>query len=294
MTGTTGTYDIRTMTPDEVAQAVDWAAAEGWNPGLQDTDCFLTVDPAGFIGGWLDGEMISSISVVNYDDAFSFLGFYIVAEAYRGRGYGYKLWQEAIKHAGNRLIGLDGVVAEQDNYRRSGFQFAYNNIRYGGVPKPLGGAHVPSGVAITPLTASDAALAAALSTYDRRMFPAPREAFLKAWVSAEGHIARVARAGDGGVLGYGVIRPCRTGFKIGPLFADDAAIARVLVSELIKAADTGSADVFLDVPEPHDDAVAIAKDLGLEPVFETARMYTGPAPDIDTGRIFGVTTFELG
>lgn len=286
----TGNYQIRTMTPAEVAQAVDWAAAEGWNPGLADTECFLSVDPGGFIGGWLDGRMISSISVINYDDAFSFLGFYIVEEPHRGNGYGYALWQEAIKHAGGRLIGLDGVVAEQDNYRRSGFEFAYNNIRYGGVPQALSDAHVPSGVTLVPLAGSSPDI----STYDRRVFPAPREAFLDAWVSAKDHVARAVRAGDGGVLGYGVIRPCRTGFKIGPLFADDPAIARALVTELIAATGTNGADVFLDVPEPHGSAVAMAKDLGLEPVFETARMYTGPAPDIDMARIFGVTTFELG
>ncbi len=28
--------------------------------------------------------------------------------------------------------------------------------------------------------------------------------------------------------------------------------------------------------------------------FETARMYTGPAPALPLRRIFGVTTFELG
>ena len=31
---------IRTMRPEEIAIAVDWAAAEGWNPGLADADCF--------------------------------------------------------------------------------------------------------------------------------------------------------------------------------------------------------------------------------------------------------------
>jgi len=29
-------------------------------------------------------------------------------------------------------------------------------------------------------------------------------------------------------------------------------------------------------------------------VFETARMYKGPAPQLPVERIFGVTTFELG
>ncbi|MCF3630644.1 GNAT family N-acetyltransferase [Thalassospiraceae bacterium LMO-SO8] len=283
-------YTIRTMTAGEVDQAVDWAAAEGWNPGLSDAGCFRAVDPDGFIGGWLNGRMISSISVVNYGDAYSFLGFYIVEEAHRGNGHGYALWQEAVKHAGDRLIGLDGVVAEQDNYRRSGFEFAYNNIRYGGAPKALDDAHVPSGVLITPLDGA----APDLADYDRKMFPAPRAAFLESWISTPGHLARAARAGDGGLLGYGVIRPCHTGFKIGPLFADDPAIARALARDLIAAADLGGQDVFLDVPEPNGDAGDLARDLALTPVFETARMYTGPAPTIDIPRIYGVTTFELG
>ncbi len=283
-------YIIRTMAPDEIAVAVDWAAAEGWNPGMDDAACFQTVDPQGFIGGWLNGQMISTISVVNYDDAFSFLGFYIVAEPYRGQGHGYALWQEAIKHAGTRLIGLDGVVAEQDNYRRSGFEFAYNNIRYGGAPKLPSNAWPPTGVTIKPLDIVGADLAA----YDRQMFPAPRETFMKAWLSSPGHIARAARSATGEVCGYGAIRPCRTGHKIGPLFADNAMVARALVSDLIDAADLDGGEIFLDVPEPNAAAATIAQDLGLTPVFETARMYTGPAPKIDTARIFGVTTFELG
>ncbi len=40
--------------------------------------------------------------------------------------------------------------------------------------------------------------------------------------------------------------------------------------------------------------LALAQDFGLVPVFETARMYTGPIPPLRLERIFGVTTFELG
>ena len=34
---------VRVMRPDEIALAADWAAAEGWNPGLADPACFTTV-----------------------------------------------------------------------------------------------------------------------------------------------------------------------------------------------------------------------------------------------------------
>src|SRR6266852_2642626 len=75
----TDDFHIRPMRPDEVALAVDWAAAEGWNPGLADAACFAAVDPGGFLIGEFLGEPAATISVVNYDDTFAFLGFYIHA-----------------------------------------------------------------------------------------------------------------------------------------------------------------------------------------------------------------------
>ncbi|MCG8508487.1 MAG: GNAT family N-acetyltransferase [Rhodospirillales bacterium] len=285
-------FTIRTMSPADVGRAIDWAAAEGWNPGLSDADCFAAVDADGFMGGWLGARLIASISVVNYDSRFAFLGFYIVDSSHRGRGYGYRLWRHAVRHAGERLVGLDGVLAEQDTYRRSGFELAYRNIRYGGTPSAdMSRAPCPAGLKVTSLDR----LTPETAAFDRRMFPAPREAFLEAWVSAPGHVPLVAHR-DGKLAGFGVIRPCRNGHKIGPLFADDRPAAEALLMALLKASgiNGGSGEVFLDVPEPNRPGLALARDLGLKPVFETARMYTGPAPQIDLGRIFGVTSFELG
>ena len=88
------------------------------------------------------------------------------------------------------------------------------------------------------------------------------------------------------------MRLCRQGHKIGPLVAENAADAGALLAALIQGA--GASEVFLDVPEPNRAGVALAEAHGLKPVFETARMYTGPAPDLQPERIFGITSFELG
>ncbi len=40
---------IRSMRREELDVLVDWAAAEGWNPGLHDAGIFWTTDPGGFI-----------------------------------------------------------------------------------------------------------------------------------------------------------------------------------------------------------------------------------------------------
>ena len=50
------------MRSDEIAIAADWAAAEGWNPGLTNAACFATVDPEGFLIGEIDGAPASTVS----------------------------------------------------------------------------------------------------------------------------------------------------------------------------------------------------------------------------------------
>lgn len=275
---------IRPMRPDEILIVIDWAAIEGWNPGLDDAACFATVDPGGFLIGEIDGEPAATISCVNYDPRFAFLGFYIVRPDLRGRGYGLQIWNAAIAHAGPRTIGLDGVVAQQRNYERSGFVHAYANVRYGGA---LAAANTTRADIIDLATIPLAQVAAS----DALVFPAPRPAFLQSWIGAPGHIGR-GMIRDGKLAAWGVIRPCRTGHKIGPLVAVDRAAAESVLSALVDA--IGGGEMFLDVPSINADAVALATELGLAPVFETARMYTGPIPPLRLDRVFGVATFELG
>ena len=274
---------IRPMGADEIPAAIEWAAHEGWNPGLADAACFAAVDPDGFFIGELDGGMAATVSCVNYSPSFAFLGFYMVRPDLRGRGLGLQIWKTAIAHASSRVIGLDGVVAQQANYREFGFELAYANIRYGGIvaaKAPDAGIVALRDVPMAAVEASDATL-----------FPAPRPAFLRAWVGAPGHIGR-ALMRDGALSGWGVIRPCRRGWKVGPLVADDRAAAEAVLSALI--ADIGGGEIFLDVPGVNHEAVALAQSLGLAPVFETARMYTGRVPPLRLEQVFGVTTFELG
>ncbi len=270
------------MTRAEVDLAVEWAAAEGWNPGLHDADAFHAADADGFLVGLLDDEPVAAISVVRYRDAFAFLGFYIVRPEHRGAGYGIRIWREGMARLEGCNVGLDGVVEQQGNYRQSGFAYAYGNRRYEGV----GGSEAPSGV----IPATSASLDDVLA-YDRLCFPAPRPDFLRVWLAQSESAAFVA-PGSSGLRGYGVIRRCRRGHKIGPLFADDPETADALFRALSTTV-TGET-LYLDVPLVNEPAVALALRYGMQPVFETARMYTAGKPELDIARVFGVTTFELG
>lgn len=277
-------FQVRVMRPEEIAIAIYWAAGEGWNPGLADAACFGRADPEGFFIGELDGEAAATISVINYGDRFAFLGFYIVRRDLRGRGYGLRTWQAAVPHAGERTIGLDGVIDQQETYKKSGFTLAHRNVRYGGnVPAPEKPARGIVDLASVPF--------GALLTDDATVFPARRTGFLRGWTGAPGHVGR-ALMRDGKLAAWGVIRPCRVGHKIGPLIADDFDAAAAMFDALALAKQGG--EIFLDVPEPNREAQALAEERGLVPVFETARMYTGPIRPIALPRIYGITTFELG
>jgi hypothetical protein len=116
--------------------------------------------------------------------------------------------------------------------------------------------------------------------------------FIKSWiVQPESNALGVLQ--DDTLSGYGVIRKCRNGYKIGPLFANNPEVAKSLFLALTSSVNPLE-PIYLDTPEVNRDAVALAEGNNMKPVFETARMYTMEHPDVPLNRVFGVTSFELG
>lgn len=279
-------YTIRCMTRPELDIAVAWAKQEGWRPGLHDADHYYQTDPNGFFIALLDREPIGCISGVKYNNDFGFIGFYIVKPEYRGQGYGLQLWQTAMNYLEGCNIGLDGVIEQQPNYQKSGFHIACRNMRYQGanntvLPEPAAG-----------ITTIDAVPFELLLQYDNRYFPTPRAVFLQSWIKQKQGTA-LAAITENDIKAYGVIRACDGGYRIGPLFADSYNDAEQLLNALLRHIPQGS-DFFIDIPEPNEAALRLVNSRGMQPVFETARMYTQDAPAIDLNGVFGVTSLELG
>lgn len=280
-----GNYVIRLMTKNELSFAIEWAALEGWNPGLHDHNCFYAADKNGFLLGLLNDEPIACLSAVKYSNSFGFIGLYIIKKPYRGRGYGIKIWNAGLDYLKNCNIGLDGVVAQQPNYIKSGFQPAYRNIRYQG----LTGGQFPHDPALVELANIPFAQ---INLYDSAFFPADRSAFLKLWFTQPDSVA-LGIIQNNRIAGYGVIRTCREGYKIAPLFADDPELAETLLLGL-KAGVKPGQPVFLDIGENNRNALALIERHNMQVVFETSRMYSRYVPALDFERIYAITSFELG
>ena len=275
-------FEISVASHDDVRLMGQWAADEGWNPGLNDRLAFTAADPGGFLIGRVDGVPAACLSVVRYGTGYGFLGFYIAREPFRGKGFGIRIWQAGMSRLAGRNVGLDGVVDQQANYRKSGFSSAWTNIRFAGVPAV---AAPPDGVRLVDARSVPFDR---LARYDRKFFPASRDSFLCCWLGIADRAGLVA-VRDGEPVGFGVCRPSQTDFRVGPLYAESPGIAASLLSGL-----AGNRRVVTDVPDANPAAVKLLQEQGFEPQFETARMYTGPVPALDFDGYFAVTTLELG
>lgn len=278
---------IAAMRADELGTLEQWAAQEQWNPGLADLAVAWEVDPDAFVAVRQDGELIAGGTIMSYGGRFGFMGLFIVRSDLRGEGLGTALWTYRRDRLIGRLapgstIGMDGVFGMVPFYERGGFSLAYRDLRFEGSACGVRDEAVVD-LRDVPFDTVD--------QYDRLHVPAPRREFLQKWIAQPG-----ARGGvlleHGRPAAYGMVRPCRVGFKVGPLFADTADLADRLLGHLLSLID--GAQVQLDVPEPNEAGTGLAQRYGLAESFGCARMYLGPDPKLPLQRIFGVTSFEFG
>jgi Acetyltransferase (GNAT) domain len=275
-------FIVRSMTKDDLKNALSWAVAEGWNPGIDDADSFYIADPEGFFLGELNGKPISCISVVRYHPNFNFIGLYIARTEQRHKGFGLQTWQEAFKLIPNQPAALDAVLAQVSNYQKFGFKPAHSHIRYQGIIKGKISEEV------TDIKTIDFQQ---LSIYDQKYFPSDRSKFLSEWIN-QPHGQGYAIINDNNLVGYGVIRKAHQGFRIGPLFAENQDLAEKLFLALVTYAE--ESPIYMDVPDINQAGIALFKKYAMKPMFECVRMYRGDKPNINWSNVFAVTTLELG
>ncbi len=280
-------YRFAPMTIDQVHTISQWAAEEQWNPGLHDIFLAHHYDPDAFIALLHDDEMVGGGSVLSYRGQFGFMGLFIMRPDYRGQGLGGVLWRHRLRLLRARLqpdaaIGMDGVFAMEPFYAKGGFRLAYRDLRFDGV------AMSGSDRGLTPITEVEFD---AIAAYDRPFHPVDRGDFLRSWVLHPSfHSAAVLTEGQ--VRGYASLRPCRSGWRFGPVVADTPAVAEQLLVGLMGR--VAGDPVQLDVPEPNEVGLTLAAGFGMVESFGTARMYHGHVPEIAVDRTYGVTSFEFG
>jgi GNAT superfamily N-acetyltransferase len=284
----TDDLEFRKLDFEGLKTLIKWAEDEGWNPGEYDAEVFWTTDPDGFYGYFHKGEMIGGGSVVVYDPMFGFMGFFIVKPAYRARGIGQMLWYHRRDILLSRLnkeasIGMDGVLAMQPFYRKGGFEIAFRDERHEKIGMVF---HVDHNISAIAEQDTDAILA-----FDLKCFGFPRPAFMKPWLKLPA-VKTFKYVLSGTLKGFAVVRKVKKGYKVCPLFADNAEVAEELYKACLNS--VAGEPLYIDIPVVNSAAIAMVRKYNTNYVFECARMYFGRTPQMDINKVFGITTFELG
>lgn len=276
-------FQIRPAQKTDLASIRSWAVQESWNPGRYDLDVYWQQNS--LLVGWLADQPIGCISAASYDSDFGFLGCYLVDHRHRGHGYGRFLWEKAISSLPACCIGLEGAVALQDTYLRHGFVKSCLHVRH----QLVSGTHDGDSDSLVDVQAIPFEQ---LLDYDSRHFVGMRSQFLNHWLSSPQMQGwGVIQAGD--LLGYGLIRPAETGYRIGPLFANSLDVAQQLLTALLEI-PTSNHPVYMDVPKSNEQATQLMKQFKAIPLFSNCRMYKGKVPELPLAEIYGITTLEMG
>ncbi len=274
---------IRGWRPGDGAFIRSLIARQGWNGGRHDAETFASADPDAWLIAEVDGAPVGVTLATRWNDAFGWIGVYLVDPDLRGRGIGLALFRRALERLEPRTIGLDGDPAQQANYRRSGFVDVHPNTRWHGPA----GAWEPSGDVVPAAVVSFGELV----TFDARAVGTERPALLRAWLDQPEAVS--VAVGSDALTGFATARPAADGWKVGPVhaIAADAAVAAIAGAVEHLPSDTMC---WFDVPDPNVEARALLGGRGYEAAPTSGRMVRGTPPPADLSISFALMAHEVG
>jgi hypothetical protein len=183
------------------------------------------------------------------------------------------------------VIGLEAVPEQLGTYQRAGFTASHTTVSYQG--------SIPHGreqrdPRVRALEPGDMA---AVVTLDALCSPHERSGLLAVWFAASATTPFVYHD-RGEVTGFGVIRPSRTGHRIGPLIANTPQVALALYDALT-AAHPGE-PVCLNCPEPNAAGRDLARERGLVRTSHTVRMYSQQVRRTGLARCYSIASLAWG
>jgi GNAT superfamily N-acetyltransferase len=265
------------MTEAHLEGGLRLSRASGWNQTLEDWRLLLSLGPGLFRVAVRDGRVVASGGAARYGDALAWICMILVHPEERGRGLGRRVFDEVLARCraeqdGGRLraIGLDATPAGRGLYERRGFAAGPALVRMLLAPDaaPLSES-APAG--LRALRPED--LASVLAR-DRQVFGADREAVLRSALERAPELAWLGLGEGRRVAGYSFGRTGELASHVGPVVADDAALA----ARLVRACTSGARGRPLTLDARAEPGwVAALGALGFREQRPLTRMYLGEA-----------------
>jgi N-acetylglutamate synthase-like GNAT family acetyltransferase len=282
-----GGVSIRGMRLTDLPRCAELNQCVGWNQLVQDWQRFLALEPEGCFVAEHDGRVIGTVTTVNYQNRFGWVGMVIVDPAMRRRGIGGALLERGIdylKGIGVETVKLDATPQGKLLYDTMGFVDEYGAARWHGIAP-----QVTPDVQPEAMTTEDIRGVVAL---DEPVFGADRTQVIALYLKH--YLDRcMVMHNDGQIVGYLCGRRGRDAEHIGPWVAQNRGVAETLL--LTRLANCAGKRVFVDTLEPCPDSTEILRNLGFEIQRPFIRMYLGPnhypgQPEY----VYGLSGPELG
>jgi hypothetical protein len=216
----------------------------------------------------------------------------LVTGEYRRRGLATQLMQQAMRDlAAAKLVPiLDATPDGREVYRRLGFQdsWGFQRLIRRERPRAPASSSAPAGVTVGPIADADWP---ALSAYDAAAFGAERSAVLAGLRGRLPAADLVAMRGNA-IVGFLLGRDGGLASHIGPLIADDDAIASTLAARALERID---GPLLIDLADSKRELRAFLDTHGFTAVRPFTRMLYGASVRLDDAtRTFAVVGPEFG
>ncbi|GFY37713.1 acetyltransf_18 domain-containing protein [Trichonephila inaurata madagascariensis] len=244
--------------------------------------------------GEREGEVIGVCCAVIHHPNLAFVGVYAVREKYRGCGIGKEVWDKCMKHVENMNVVINAVPDKVLLYRDKG-GFPILETEWACVvnetEEPINhealSNEVPDGVEIVPFQDSHLP---AMFEYDLALIGYDRKLALELNCKEFDSKTFVAFK-DGKCVGFGTIkRSCHNVGQVGPLYADDPAVAEVMLRTLIESHPDvkGFAMMTISSNVPANNFI---KKIGCPTTEECPRLYRKEKVEVDKSKV--IAHFDL-
>jgi GNAT superfamily N-acetyltransferase len=241
--------EYRDLTPGDIPAGLRLCRIAGWNQLAADWELFLRLSPRGCRAAVQDGRVVGTVTTVNYENRFAWVGMVLVDPDARSQGVGTRLLQEAMNLlCGIPSIRLDATPQGRPVYERLGFEDEYKLCRMQlavitAADRPdstpgslLSNPSQTEELSVRPMKAEDLAV---VGEVDRRTFGADRHEILQWALQQSPEYAWIALS-SAGLEGY-----CfgRRGFnfdQVGAVQSQSELVAQRLVAACLSSAKPGT------------------------------------------------------
>jgi GNAT superfamily N-acetyltransferase len=256
----------RPMKIEDIPAGILLARANRWNQLPRDLEIFLRLSPDDCRVAVSKEKIVGSVTTIRYQQAFSWIGMLLVDPSCQRQGIGMQLLQEALHILRSEsTIKLDATPAGREVYLKMDFKDEFSLSRVQSTVRP----GVLKTAKARPVREHDLRK---ISAFDQSIFGASRRPLLEWTHAGSPHLAFLAEEGAE-VTGYCLGRKGFTFTQIGPVIANDLAIAEDLVSAAL--ANCTGQPVILDIPHHHPQWQSWLTSIGFSEQRPFIRMYRG-------------------